>query len=142
MKIDEKKIKHTAELFEKIQKLQKGISKIENLAQFVSDNDVKGKLDLSIGPDFLKNTIVKVEGSFDFSQDYMARVLLENHPYPTAFGRFKTTNTKKNDNDKNLSDELSETATMQILGILLCEKQKKLSLLIDELKENGIFIEK
>jgi hypothetical protein len=145
MKIEIKKIQQTALLFEKVQKLYNEIAKVENLAQFVAENNVKGQLELSIGNSRpIQSSKITSDHLLDAHEAYMRRIFersKSNFP-PSGFFQQLSTEKPKKDDPNILLGELSETAIMQILGIILCEKQKKMILLMDKLKENGFCIEK
>lgn len=148
MKINIEKVKKVNLVFDKIQKLQTEISKVDNLAMFAASNDFKAKLKLTLND---SKTILDTRDSkilipsSDFSppsNDWMKMRGREiNYSYRAGlFERMWLDEPQKKDNDNSISNEISETATMEILGILLREKQKKLELLIDELKELGFSI--
>lgn len=143
MELEITKIKKVNLVFEKIENLYTEISKIESLAFFASNNDFKGIFNL---------TLADSKGMPSHSADddmtiHIDRIMPPNNWFspndramygiPKYFLDSAVLTKPKKDKKHTLSNELSETATMQILGIILCEKQKNLKLLIDELEEMG-----
>jgi hypothetical protein len=141
MKIEITKIEKASLVFEKIKNLHAEICKVESLALFASCNDFKGKFKLTLTDSDSK---AKPENDFthflDIQTEFMHDVFKKRNPNYSS-GLFQTLSAEKtNKNDSNtLLDQLSETATMQILGIILCEKQNQLKVVLEELEEIGVF---
>lgn len=139
MELEITKIKKINLVFEQIENLYAEIFKIESLALFASNNDFKAKFNLTLSDDASKfEPDKKLDHFTDMRMEYH-RVVNGDRTYFPPAGLFQV-NAKaepRKDDKNTLSDQLSETATMQILGIILCEKKKNLKLLIDELQKMG-----
>ena len=148
MEIEITKIKKVNLVFEKIEKIMTEISKVESLATFASSNDFKAKFKLT-----LSDSTTKDHSDNREIKTHMSDYIMPPSGWPTYFsperfaersGLFEAMMRPEpsKDDSSTLSDQLSETATMQILGIILCEKQKNLKLLVDELEEMGFSLKK
>lgn len=148
MEIEITKIKKINLVIEKIEKIMTEISKVESLATFASNNDFKAKFKLTLSDSRTKEHSEDREIKTHISDFIIPPTGWGANFSPGRFiersGLYEAMMHPKpiKDDSRTLSDQLSETATMQILGIILCEKQKNLKLLVDELEEMGFSLKK
>lgn len=149
MKVETKKIEKIALIIKQIQVLDIEISKIDRYALLVANNKTKATIKLTID-DLENNTSTNkssmhgdhMSDSWAYFIDHFSRIESPPHSYypfnkPSGLPQimqFKSTN------NNSITDELSENSTMQILGIILGEKQRKMAGLINELQAMGVKI--
>ena len=147
MKIEITKIEKTSLVFEKIKNLYAEISKVETLEMFASSNDFKGYIQLTLTDpksimDYIEDDDITINVDRILPPNgwmsQMERSRLPSGLTPSYIIDSMRSKKPKKDKKNTISNELSETATMQILGIILCEKQKELKVLFDELEEIGV----
>lgn len=136
-----KQLEKATKIFEKIKKLDKEITEFDKLALLIVNNKTNISFELNI--ETLKDNEetmkfgIDGDGSLTYKLDYTIKDFL---PWATRFSAMDigaiSNISKKNAN--SLKSMLSETPTLQILGILLGEKQRERESLLLQLKSYGI----
>jgi len=138
-----KQLEKATIIYKDIQALDKEIIDIDRIAMLVANGEIKSTFELKI-EDIGKKNEDSQKNSFDEDgsivrnnyEDIHKRMLHSLSMPLFSFGCSETK--KKNDNEHTLNNSLSENATLQILGILLCEKQEKRKMLISKLQKLGV----
>lgn len=131
-----KKLQSAALLYGRLKELDQEIIALDKLAILVAEKPCSIVLSLSIVDiEKQKKEEVKVQfdehGSLKTGTDNMYRSLLSGYS-------FFTTRDEVEDKSKNYTESysqaISDTNTLQVLGVILCEKQTQRALIIDEIK--------
>lgn len=139
-----KQLEKATKVFEKIQKLDKEINELDKLALLIVNNKTDISFELKIENCNDNETTPQVEidsdGSLSFKVDFDPRTSVV--PWPLRFTRmdFGAISNTPNKNTKSLKNKLTETPTLQILGVLLGEKQRERQSLLMQLKSYGVAI--
>ena len=139
-----KQLEKATKVFEKIQKLDKEINELDKLALLIVNNktDISFELKIENCNDNEATPQVEIDsdGSLSFKVDFDPRTSIV--PWPLRFSRmdFGTISNTPNKNTKSLKNKLTETPTLQILGVLLDEKQRERQSLLMQLKSYGVAI--
>jgi hypothetical protein len=127
-----KKLEKAAKIYEKIKELDAQIIEIDKFAMMAANQEIKASFELKIeNLTKEKEDVPKVgfdgDGSLQFSYDRMMRSMM----MPTfIYGQTP----QKKDNEYLLKQNLSENNTLNILGILLYEKQSIRNALLSQLE--------
>lgn len=129
-------------IYNDIKELDKEIIAIDRIAMLVANGEIKSTLELKIEDiekqnDDSQKISIDEDGSIVRNDyDIVGRML-----YKLAIPNFKKGCAEpKNENEHILKNSLSENSTLQILGILLGEKQYKRKILLDRLHKIGVQI--
>jgi len=142
-----KKLEKATKILEKIKILDAEIIEIDKFAMFAANDEIKASFELKIDNiGKKKEDENKVEFDSDGSlksgaTDFYAEMIRKytsplSFPFLTPMGN--STSDKKN--EYALRADISENTTLNILGLLLCDKQRKRDLLIGELAKYGFQI--
>lgn len=130
-------------IYNDIKELDKEIIAIDKIAMLVANGEIKSTLELKIEDIEKQNEdsqkiSIDDDGSIvrnDYDSMY-SRML-----HSLAMPNFKKGYSEpKKENEHILKNSLSENTTLQILGILLGEKQYKRKILLDRLHKFGVLI--
>ncbi|MEO6176799.1 MAG: hypothetical protein ABIP27_16730 [Flavobacterium circumlabens] len=142
MKIEIAEIEKASLIIEKIKSIDAEIKKTERLAHYASCNDFKGHFKLSLSDS--ESDVIDMSKNITHFMDFASQHMNEMYAAPRKFprgGLFEVISQEKptKNDTMTLSGSFSENATMQILGIVLGEKQKELKALFDELQEIKLY---
>jgi hypothetical protein len=137
--MDFKKLEKASRILSGIKQLDAEIIEIDRIAMLVANGDVKSLFKLKIedttkAKEAEDKPLLDNDGSL-FRESFHSLMM-------GSLGIGGIWREKKNE-DKHihsLEQELSENSTMQILGVLLCEKQTRRQLLINQLETLGLLI--
>lgn len=134
MKIDIAKFEKAGKLFDQIKKLDSEIIEIDKFAMLSANGDNKASLSMSIDKE--KEEVVKPVLDEDNS---LARGLL-SYISPFSWSEGYRAKSTQADDKHCVSYEVSVNVTMQILGVLLREKQIQRDALIVKLNKMGVIL--
>ena len=129
--IDIKLLEKAAKIFEKIKQLDAEIIEIDKYAMLVANGDVEPSFELSFKMLKTEEKEEEKQGTENLLESY------SNSLRMTIYGGFLMSDKKKEPENK-LSNTLSENATLQILGVLLHEKNAARTRLINQLRKTGV----
>lgn len=128
--IDIKALEKSAKIFEKIKKLDSEIIEIDKYALLVANGDCEPSFELHFVTQKNKEEIEEETNKSESSGTFFyIHQLMSYKPITEA---------SNNTNTEKLADTLTENATLQILGILLCEKYNKRTQLLKQLEKYGV----
>lgn len=133
-----KNLGKATKLYEEVRVLDAEIIEIDKMAMIVAEGETKSFFKLRI-EDFIKkeepvSSILDEDGSIN--ADYFKKKI-QKRLSPISF--FGCSNEEKKPKPGTiLKSKLSETVTMQILGILLCEKQSLRNNLLKRIEKLGV----
>ncbi len=140
-----KKLENATKILEKIKVLDAEIIQIEKFAILVASGETKINLDLKC-EDLRKKE--DEANKVDLDEDGSIRNGNIINPVPhfevggflsEYLGRWKPpSNLSKN--ETSIKQELSDTSTLSILGVILCEKQEARRKLIESIKQMGFTV--
>lgn len=142
-----KKLEHASKIFEQIKALDASIIEIDRFAMLAANGEIKSHFTLSVEDVGKKKEeagkvtldeegFLKRGGPYDDLYDLIKTGMLR----PLAMGPIGYFREDKTPNDHILKQDLSENATLHILGVLLYEKRTARQMLIDQLKTYGFSI--
>lgn len=140
--MDFKKLEKAARIYKEIQSLDKEIIEIDRMAHLVANGKVESVFELKV-KDLQKIEDEKAKVSFDedgslFSEDRnddMRYFFIS--PIKSAYGISKP---KINTNEIVLKETISENTTLNLLAVILSEKQSKRDSLIKQIQKTGVLI--
>lgn len=144
--MDIKQIELVTEVCSKIKKLDSEITAIDDIAMLIANNEVKLSFKLKVD-DFTKRKEDDEKISFDADGSIVRKKDSDSthqrfgiSAFPSMFAKYMTEESSKvkDENVKILKQELSAISTMNILGIILSEKQNRRSKLINTLNKLGV----
>ncbi len=145
-----KQLSKATKILEQIKALDAQIIEIDKLAQLAASGDIKASFELmimDIGKQKEEKEKVKFDGdgsimSVDFNgsynmpfQEYMQKRLSELNGYLPG-----GTVTNCNKNAHSIKNSISESVTLEILGVLLCQKHEERNKLTTQIINLGIEI--
>ena len=139
-----KKLEKATKIFEQIKVLDAQIIEIDRFAMLVANGEIKSSFELKV-EDIGKKKEDEEKVSFDADGSLIKGDSIPEYSFRINWGSIipcglTGSSDKKNKNEHLYKTELSENGTMQILGILLYEKQQQRQALIQKLQSYGVAV--
>lgn len=132
-----KELEQATKILQSIKILDNEIAEIEKIAMIVANSDTGSSIELKV-VDYDKPAEATKEDNDEEVDDKDPFMGLGMFAYISR--NHNSDNPKKEDNVHRINYDLSLNGTMQMLGVLLYEKQSKRTLLIKKLNKYGINI--
>lgn len=136
--MDFKKLEKATKKLEKLKELDKEIIEIDKMAISILNNETKISFDLNV-ENITKKQDEESKGTID--EDGSLSVYKKMHEEMSRslmWGiRIRESSEKKKENVNTLSKSINDKIALQILGVLLCEKNSERNSLIKELNLLG-----
>jgi hypothetical protein len=134
--MDYKKLETASKIYKDIKEVDGQIVILEKLAMLAAGGDIKASFKLRIedlkAESEVKEPAIGVENPFERLSSMFA------FPHISIDGYGKSEKTKKGMH--NLEADITDTATLNILGVLLCQKLDQRKVLTNKLKRLGVTV--
>jgi len=139
--MDFKKLKKATNLLEKVEIIDKEIIEIDKMALSILNNETKIEFDLKVEnisknkDDEIKVTIDE-DGSLSIRKDM--EEMMQRSIFRFSFMGSQEESKKEKKNSISISKKINDKIALQILGVILCEKNFERESLIKQLNRLGV----
>lgn len=139
--MDFKKLEKATKIYGEIKALDAEIIEIDRFAMLVANGEIKSSFTLTV-EDVGKKKEDETKVSFDEDGSLVGlhKKMMSSLMMPMWFCSGSVSLESENENYHTLKNELSENATLNVLGVLLCEKQAKRRILLNSLDKLGVSV--
>ena len=133
------KLEKATAVLTKIKAIDAEIIELDKFAMMIANGEIKSSFDLKLkdlkkSEETEKKKVLSEDGSLNTGEEVNGFKFY----MPSMFSSLGDKEEKKDPNTHTLSHDLSDTAVLQIMGVMLCEKHDRRNNLIRQLQSYGV----